>query len=217
MVTVSTVTPVYNGAAYIYELIAGLDRVRQNWAENGLAYTLVEAIFVDDGSTDESLHVLQRLAQVHDWIKVVVLSRNFGQHAATIAGILHTSGDWICTLDEDLQHNPADMQFMLMEAEKHSYDIIYGKPLRQSVVHSVARDSMSRLAKGIVKSLTGNRFVAEFSSFRMIRGTLARSTASVSGHDPYLDTALCWFTERIGTVHVEMVDTRVLSGKVGGV
>src|SRR5262245_59447182 len=97
-VYLSTVTPVYRGERYLRELVGQLAAVKASFADEGLPIELIEAIFVDDGSTDGSAQMLAELKREHSWITVISLAKNFGQHPATIAGILHTSGDWVVTL-----------------------------------------------------------------------------------------------------------------------
>ncbi len=81
------------------------------------------------------------------------LSRNFGTHAATDAGILYSSGDWVVTLDEDLQHPPAAIPAMLRKAAETRCDIVYANP--EGDVHERAwRDVSSRSYKRIIKWLT---------------------------------------------------------------
>ena len=66
-----------------------------------------------DCGPDGSAAVIRELAAEHDWVAPVWLSRNFGQHAATLAGMASSGGDWIVTMDEDGQHDPADIGAML--------------------------------------------------------------------------------------------------------
>src|ERR1700719_2412838 len=91
----STVTPVYSGARYIPELVEALQAARQELRDRQLPVELLEAIFVDDASVDDSAAVLRELQKTHPWVRLVQLSRNFGQHGATVAGILHSSGHWV--------------------------------------------------------------------------------------------------------------------------
>ena len=107
-----------------------LARERQRWQTEGAPFELGEAIFVDDASIDSSSEVLRDLDEKYDWIRVVTLARNFGQHPATIAGILHTSGDWVVTLDEDLQHDSAAIESLLKIAAETNADIVYAPSRR---------------------------------------------------------------------------------------
>lgn len=98
----SVVVPVYREAAVIEEFY---ERAKAVLAGMSASYDH-EIIFVNDGSTDESLSILRRLAKSDDAVRVVDLSRNFGQQSAITAGIDHATGDAIIITDVDLQDPP---------------------------------------------------------------------------------------------------------------
>jgi glycosyltransferase involved in cell wall biosynthesis len=213
--TLSVVVPVYQGAQHLAGLVAALAGVRSRLEAEDSPVRLAEAFFVDDGAIDESAAVLAALQARHSWLTIIQLSRNFGQHPATIAGILHCSGDWIASLDEDLQHDPKYLVPLLQHAVCEAVDIVYAKPL--GAVHkSWLRDLGSAGFKSLMSRLTGDPHVRDFNSFRMMRGGIARAAASVCAHDPYFDVALSWFTDRIGTLPVEMTDRRYAEQKRSG-
>ncbi len=86
-------------------------------------------MLVDDNAIDGSAVLIDRLSDEFPWVKAVHLSRNFGQHPATVAGILHTEEDWVVTIDEDLQHPPSRVPVLLQRAVQTQSDVtIYGKP-----------------------------------------------------------------------------------------
>ncbi len=102
--TVSVVIPVFNEEAGLQELF---DRLYPVLDQLGRKY---EVIFVDDGSSDRSVAVLRgQFAKRPDTTRVVVLARNVGQHMAIMAGFAHTRGDYIITLDADLQNPPEEI------------------------------------------------------------------------------------------------------------
>ena len=214
-IKLSVVIPVYSGENYLDRLVHQLETLRSHWIENNAPISLCEAIFVDDAAIDDSLDVLNSLSEKYQWITVLSLSRNFGQHPATEAGILYTSGDWVVTLDEDLQHPPALIENLLEKAATNQCDIIYANPMH-AVHENLIRDWGSRLYKRIISKLTGVKTIPLINSFRLIRGTIARAAASVCSHDTYLDIALTWFTGRIDSVQAELKDHRLItSGKSG--
>lgn len=215
MLSLSVVIPVYSGEKYLEGLALALANVRNDWAKKAFPVTLSEVIFVDDHSIDNSEQVLKTLSDKYDWVTTLQLSRNFGQHPATIAGILHTSGDWVVTMDEDLQHHPDRIAEMLEKAVGTGSDLIYAKPVG-SVHGKRSRDSSSRLFKKLMVWLTGNPHINKANSFRLIRGEVARGAASACNYETYLDVALYWFTSSIDVKDMEMHDQRFQeTGKSG--
>jgi len=214
-ITISTVTPVYSGEAYLAELVSLLAEVKQSWEKQDKPFRLLESIFVLDGPIDGSAKVLENLIGQCHWIHVVTLAKNFGQHPATMAGILYSSGDWIATLDEDLQHDPRFLVELLKKAATDHIDVVYAAPINR--VHNYGlRDFASRQYKGLMSRVLGNPHIDKFNSFRLIRGVIGRAAASVCSHETYFDMALCWFTTRIGTVALNLRDRRHEEGRKSG-
>ncbi len=214
-VSVSVVVPVYSGEEFLTELVGQLERVRQDWRERQAPMELSEVILVDDSAIDGSAAMIDRLAATHGWVTALHLMRNFGQHAATIAGVLHSSGDWVVTMDEDLQHSPGEIETLLKHVVRTGADIVYGKPV--STVHEArSRDWGSRGFKKLMVLLTGNANIADFNSYRLLRGSLARAASNVCGYDTYFDVALLWFTKRVEFRRLELKDQRFInSGRSG--
>lgn len=214
-VTVSTVTPVYNGESYLKELVKQLAELKAKWQKESAPLELVEAIFVDDGAIDNSADILAELAEKHNWIKVVSLSRNYGQHSATVAGICHSIADWVITLDEDLQHKPSEIENLFKAQVENKADIIYANPTR--AVHGNSwRDKSSILVKSILSKLTSTPQIRLFNSFRLIRGSIARAAASSSSSHTYLDMAISWFTNSYSAIQIDMHDDRFVEQKQSG-
>ena len=215
IVNISTVTPVYAGQNYLDNLAKELAKIRDEWASQGCPFCLAESIFVNDDTVDQSEKVLGHLTQQYPWIKVVNQSKNFGQHPATIAGILHSSGEWIITIDEDLQHEPRFFTRMIELATSTGSDIIYAKP-EEPVHQSILRDWGSCWFKKLMKVLTNNQNIEYFNSYRLIRGSIGRAAASVCSHETYLDIALSWFTNRVKPISLPLKDKRFIeSGRSG--
>ena len=112
----SVVVTVYNEEQNIKPLIGQISR-----ALDGISY---EIIYVDDGSTDNTLRELQSVH--HPALKVIQLKKNYGQSLALMAGIDHAKGAYIATMDGDLQNDPSDIPMMLALAEKGAWDLVAG-------------------------------------------------------------------------------------------
>lgn len=208
--------PVYAGEKYLERLVEEVRSLRTSWELNKAPIKLIELILVDDAAIDDSPRLADSLAEAHTWVTAIHLSRNFGQHSATVAGILHSSGDWIVTLDEDLQHRPARIEEMLSKAVRNNDDIVYARPEKKAVHGKAWRDDSSRRFKRLMEWLTGTPTLQLVNSFRLMRGSIARATASVCTHNTYFDIALTWFTQRISALEIPMRDERFSStGKSG--
>lgn len=117
----------------------------------GIAYELV---YVDDGSTDGSRGLLEKLAsQDTKHTRVVVLRRNFGQTAAIAAGIDHAAGEVIVTIDADLQNDPADIPALLVKIQE-GYDVVSGWRMDRKDVF-VTRRLPSMAANWLISRVTG--------------------------------------------------------------
>jgi undecaprenyl-phosphate 4-deoxy-4-formamido-L-arabinose transferase len=195
-VRVSVVIPVYQGEKTLDALLAELKTLSKAGATpGGRPFEVLEVILVHDGGPDRSDEVIERLAAENPFVKPIWLSRNFGQHPATLAGMASSAGDWVATLDEDGQHNPADLPAMLDRALETGAALVYAAPTNPPP-HGALRNLLMRTAKIASGSIVGNRFVGRFHSFRLVRGDIARSLAAYCGHGVFLDVALSWVVSR---------------------
>lgn len=190
--SISVVIPVYRGEAHLAALIAELAPLtKPQSTRDGHLFQVSEVVLVHDCGPDRSDNVIRELAARHEWVKPVWLSRNFGQHPATIAGLASTSGDWIVTLDEDGQHDPADIAGMLDVAMAQQTSLVYAAPVN-AAPHSAFRNITSKASKRIINTLSGGADASVFHSYRLILGEIGRSVAAYVGQGVYLDVALSW-------------------------
>ncbi|WP_454198935.1 glycosyltransferase [Nocardia sp. Marseille-Q1738] len=190
--TVSVVVPVYRGEDTIAGLVAELHGLtRPTETPGGITFTVSEIILVHDHGPDRSDVVLQELEQTYAEVRPVWLSRNFGQDAATIAGMSAAAGDWIVTMDEDGQHDPRFIGAFLDTALAERADLVYSKP-SNTRPHGFLRNLTSRGAKLVLATLFAFPDSTRFESYRLIRGDIGRQLAEVASNGVYLDVALTW-------------------------
>jgi len=148
MTELSLVVPVYNEEENLPLLH---EAIQQALTSIGKAW---EVIFVDDGSRDKSLSVLETLVQQDpEHVRVVVFRRNFGQTAAITAGVDYALGDTIILLDADMQNDPADIPRLLAKLDE-GYDLVSGwRKDRQD--NRFTRTLPSNLANGLISQVTG--------------------------------------------------------------
>ncbi len=197
--TISIVIPVYKGEKSLPELMQEISAYTQKSSTpEGLAYTIKEVLLVHDSGPDRSDLVLEGLATQYPFVKPIWLSRNYGQHAATLAGMASASGNWIVTMDEDGQQNPAEIGKMLDIALEDGFQIVYAQPINPPP-HGTFRNFCSKLAKKIALHFLGGQYKSgAFNSFRLVDGEIARIIAAYCGNGVYLDVALFWVANRIG-------------------
>ncbi len=117
--TISIVLPVYNESENLPILFESITKVM---TQNQYQY---EIIFIDDGSKDTSPIIVKKLAQENQEVKAILFRKNFGQSAATAAGIEHAKGDIIVIMDTDLQNDPEDIPLLIQKIEEGN-DIVSG-------------------------------------------------------------------------------------------
>ena len=204
--SVAVVIPVYNGRESLPSVVDNLQKFTISTASpNGLMFTITEVLLVFDCGTDGSEDVLRALEQKYKSVRVVWLTRNYGQHAATLAGMASTTAEWIITIDEDGQQNPDDIPRMLDIARTHSAQLVYAKP-SNNPPHGKLRNIASRVTKGPISRLLTGGEVQNFNSFRLILGETGRTLAAYVGHGVYLDVALHWIVRKSATCEVHLRD-----------
>lgn len=122
----SFVIPIYNEEESIPELYRRLTEVLENFVKNEKdPLNSYEIIMVDDGSMDNSWKLIEELHETDSRIKGISFSRNFGHHAAVLAGIDHSRGYYTTLMDADLQDPPEEIP-RLIEKAKEGYDLVQG-------------------------------------------------------------------------------------------
>ena len=145
-VELSVVIPVYNEKENLPELIERcLSACRK-------ARKTFEIILVDDGSRDTSGDIISQAADTHKEVIAVILNRNYGQHAAVVAGLEQTRGEIIITLDADLQNPPEEIPNLVYEMEQ-GVDVV--GTVRENRQDSVFRRFASSIVNRMVRRTTG--------------------------------------------------------------
>lgn len=143
---ISIVIPVYNEAANLRALWSRLEPVISALGR------ACEAIFVDDGSVDNSLEILRGFAAGDPRVRVIELARNFGQHSAILAGFRNCAGDIVVTLDADLQNPPEEIP-KLIAAIDAGNDVVGG--WREERQDRTYRRLASRLQNRVTSAIVG--------------------------------------------------------------
>jgi len=189
----SVVVPVYRSAATLALLLQRLSAVLTPLCPR------FEVILVDDGSGDDTWAEIERLrAQYGVHLVAVQLMRNYGQHNALMCGLALARGEYVLTMDDDLQNPPEEIPKLLAHIKQHGLDLVYGCPSQRK--HAAWRNVGSRLVVHFYRTVFRNPVTP--TPFRIIRHQLAQSVLFYDLNFTFLDGLLAWCTSRIGGVEV---------------
>ena len=160
---ISVVIPIKDERDNLRPLTDQLLKVLQSRDESDT--TPFEIIYVDDGSSDGSSELLDRLAAEHPPVTVWHFDRNYGQSAGFDAGFKRSTGALIATMDGDLQNDPADIGVLLAHAK--DYDLVCG--WRTNRHDSLIRKISSRVANAVRSAVTGDRVHDTGCSLKLFR------------------------------------------------
>ncbi|MBN2730736.1 MAG: glycosyltransferase [Bacteroidales bacterium] len=200
MSLISFVVPVFNSSEIIEELCS---EILAACKENG---ETPEIIFVNDGSEDHSFEIISKLCESFpNEIKGIDLTQNFGQHCATLCGFEYCNGEYIVSIDDDLQFNPRQAFILLEELKSRKLDFIYGIPKKRN--HSLRR-FLGRMFLFWGSSL-GSKKIAG-ASFRVIRKNIINQL-SFTGDVVFIDDLLTQISNRYAYKPIDASPSRIKS------
>lgn len=196
----SLVIPVYGSELVLPELVsqiqkalAGLEDIRGNY----------EIIFVCDRSPDNSWRVIQALSTDHLEVYGILLRMNAGQHNALMAGFAKARGEIIVTMDDDLQHSPADIPKLLLEIKK-GYDVVYARfKNRNHALWKIAGSRLNNLVAGYLMQKPRDLYL---SPFRAMKAAIRDDILCYRGPYVYVDGLILSVTRNIASVDVDHHD-----------
>lgn len=191
-IDVSIVIPVYLGAATLRLL---RERIAMTMTQANFLY---EIIFVEDCGGDDSWSVLEAMSMEHSTVRAIKLSKNFGQHAATLCGISLARGRWVATIDDDLEQPPESLPDLLRKAEE-GHALVYGVTNVRS--HAAWRNITSEIGRKLFKFAIPS-LNKQYTSMRVIDGRIANELQRFQSPFAFVDGYLSWLTNDYATVVV---------------
>jgi glycosyltransferase involved in cell wall biosynthesis len=195
----SVVVPVYNSERSLEELYR---RIEATFAAMGRSF---EVVFVDDGSRDGSMEVLRSLhARNPGRVRALSLYRNQGQQAALMCGFQYCAGDFVVTIDDDLQHSPEDIPALYARLQE-GYDAVFGSyPRKNGFLKNIGSRTVRRLVHRIFDPPQG----LEMSAFRLIRRDVVEHVKAYRTSFPYLSGMILSTTHRVANAEVHHDERR---------
>jgi dolichol-phosphate mannosyltransferase/undecaprenyl-phosphate 4-deoxy-4-formamido-L-arabinose transferase len=190
----SVVIPVYRSQAGLDELYkrlhSALDEITPHW----------EILFVDDCSPDDSWKKLDELVALDPRVRALQLMRNYGQQRAVLTGLAHSQGEFIVTMDDDLQHRPEEIRLLLDTIRSSNADVVIGR--YRSKKHGLIRRLGTRVAKWLAEKTIGVPSNLSLTSFRIIRHSVAQEVSKIQHSNPVVGYLLFAVTRRFENVEV---------------
>ncbi len=151
---ISVVVPLYNEEESLPELFAWIQRVMQ---KNNFTY---EVIFVNDGSTDRSWDVIEKLAAEHKEAKGIKFRRNYGKSPALYCGFEKAQGDVVITMDADLQDSPDEIPELYRMIKEDGYDLVSG--YKQKRYDPLSKTIPTKLFNATARAVSGIKNLHDF-------------------------------------------------------
>lgn len=193
LITYSIVVPVFGAENSLEKLNEELISFFNNRYE-------FELIYVNDFSPDNSWEILKALKSKNKVPTTIInLSKNYGQHAATVCGFKYCKGESVITIDDDLEVHPNQIEKLIYSQRTNNADLVYGvyKKLNQSFLRSFLTKIYKLLAK------TEGPTKGEGSSFRLLTHKLAKNISTNHQHFVFIDELCLWYTNHINFLDVE--------------
>lgn len=203
MKKLSIVVPVYNSEKTIEEVV---NKIEIAVSKLNSKFEL-EIILVNDYSKDNSLEVCKNICKHKSFVKLISFSKNFGQHNALMAGIKMVSGDYIISMDDDMQTPPDEMSKLIDELERNNYDVVFAK-------YKTENKSIFRVFGSFINDLMANALVEKpknitINSYFIIKKYIAKEIINYEHAYPYIGGLIFRVTQNVGNILIEHRDRKI--------
>lgn len=164
-----------------------------------------EIIFIDDGSKDKTLEVIKKLSEQDECIHYVSFSRNFGKEAAMYAGFEHANGEYVVTMDVDLQDPPHLIPEMIRSIEEEGYDSVATRRVTRKGEPPI-RSFFARRFYGLINKISDADIVDGARDFRMMKRDMVNAILSVPEYNRFTKGIFGWVGFKTKWIEFENVE-----------
>jgi polyisoprenyl-phosphate glycosyltransferase len=190
---ISIVIPVYKGDTILIPLFKKIKQTLESTYE-------FEVLFIEDSGVNANIHGIKTLICENPGLaKGYILKKNYGQHKALLFGFGKASGNFIITMDEDMQHNPEDILKLLNEQALGNFDVVYGRFINSE--HKIIRRLFSQGFRIIITILQPSIYF-NYSPYRLIKKSVADKAVKLVSPYVFVDDYLSQITRSFSFVNV---------------
>ena len=180
MKKISIVVPCYNEQETIPIFYKEVSKIGEKLKDKAT----LEFLFVNDGSKDKTLEELRKLAKEDKRVRYISFSRNFGKEAAMMAGLENSTGDYVTTMDVDLQDPPALLEEMFNTLEEGSYDCVATKSTNRKG-YSFLRKTFTKWFYAIISKISSIEMIPGARDFRLMTRQMVDAVISMKEYNRY--------------------------------
>ena len=192
MKELSIIIPLYNGSKTIERLIEVI--------EIELSKVNFEIILVNDGSTDNSFEIGNKIAETKKDVKFINLRKNFGEFNAVMCGLNFINGNYAVLIDDDFQNPPSEILKLYNKAKQGNYDVVYS--YYNSKKHHWFRNLGSKIVNTFTTYLLKKPKNLYLSSFKILNKELVDEIVKFKGPNPYIDGLIFQITNNVSSIEV---------------
>lgn len=189
----SVVVPVYRSEQILPKLYEELFKF---FHSNKLSF---EIVLVNDASPDNTWEAVKKIKTEHpEYVTAVNLAKNAGQHHALLCGFQYAKGEFVITIDDDLQFHPIEIEKLILQQKNTNADLVYG--IQEHKQHTYIRNVGSRAVAYIFSSFASTP--GKGSSFRLIKSEVVHKIKHFNQRYIFLDELLAWFATNTQFIQV---------------
>ena len=196
---ISIVIPCYNEEKTINIICEAIQKTMEQ--VDDMEY---ELLLVNDGSSDDTLEKMQKLAEKNTRIKYYSFSRNFGKEAAIYAGLCNAKGDYVVTMDADMQDPPELLPKMLEILETESYDSVATRRVSRTG-EPLVRSAFARIFYKLINRISDAEIVDGARDYRLMTRAMVQSVLSLSEYNRFSKGIFAWVGYRTKWIEYENV------------
>ena len=200
MVFLSIVVPCFNESESVEMFFSEIEKTVGNWD--------YEIIYINDGSSDNTLSNMKKISQKHSNVKYISFSRNFGKESAIYAGLKNAQGDYVCVMDADLQHPPSMLPEMIRTVTEEDYDVAAARRVSRAGEPKI-KSFFSHMFYKFFNAISEMHLVEGATDYRVMTRQVVDSVLELTEHNRFSKGLFEWVGFETKWIEYENIERAV--------